>query len=76
MHRNYKAGFHSNSRIKYNRFADDKTKNHYIIRDEENNTKIMVDKIYHYSVSNATEKEFNRRNNKYKVTQDDYDSDY
>ena len=76
MHRNYKSGNHSNGRIRYNKFACDRTKNHYIITEHDFNTKVMVDKIYNLSNSNAEEKEFNHRDNRYKLTEDDYDSDY
>ena len=80
MHRNYKAGLHSNSRIKYNRFANEKTNNRYIVTESfDHQFKVTMDKLYKNTenVSNAYMKEMNHRNNNYKVTDEDYyDSDY
>ena len=73
MHRNYKACYHSNNRIRYNRIVNKKTINRYIIEEKDGRTtKITTDYLYIYSVSNKTQKELNKRDNKYKITNDDY----
>ena len=73
MNRNYKAGYRSNNRIRYNRIANKKTINRYIIEEKDGTTtKVTTDYLYVYSVSNQKQKELNYRNNNYKVTEEDY----
>lgn len=68
MHRNSKSGCLSNNRISYNRLTKSKTKNYNMF--EEN--KINNYKLYDVSVSNVEKKRLNNRNNKYKITDEDY----
>jgi hypothetical protein len=77
MHRNYKAGLHSNSRIKYNKFTNEKTNNRYIVTQLfDNQFKVTMDKLYKSTenLSNANMKEMNHRDHYYKITDEDYDS--
>jgi hypothetical protein len=86
MRRNFKAGIYSNNRIKYNRYANEKTNNRYIVTQLfDNEFKVTMDKLYKNTdnISNAEMKVLNHRNNNYKITDDDYydgnycnDSDY
>ena len=73
MHRNYKSGIQSNNRIRYNKITNSKTNNiHIINQNKEDELKINTDRLYDVSVSNKKMKEYLSKNNKYKITNDDY----
>ena len=76
MHRNYKAGIQSNNRIRYNKITNSKTNNIYIMNhNEEDELKINTDRFFNINKltsSNKKNKEFLSKNNKYKITNDDY----
>lgn len=68
MHRNCKCNIYSNKSIKYNWITNSKTSNRTFIDGE----KIRSEVLYHVSVSNKKQKEMNYRNNKYKITDEDF----
>jgi hypothetical protein len=67
MRRNHNSGIYSNNSIRYNMFADKKTKNivYGLI-------KINCNKIYNLSNSNKTEKMLNHREKYYRITSEDF----
>lgn len=77
MHRKFKSGYFHNNNIKYNKFKNLKTKMINMEKDEyENICKVSSKNIYSVSVSNEKEKEMSHRDNRYKLTDDDYNDDY
>jgi hypothetical protein len=68
MYRKYKSNIYSNKSIKYNYITNSKTSNRTIVDD----VKIRSEKLYNVSVSNKEKKEMNNRNNKYKITNEDF----
>lgn len=74
MHRENKSKIFSNKSIKYNRITNTNTSNRTFILNEETNetNKIRSEYLYKVSVSQKRKKELNHRDNKYKITDEDY----
>lgn len=73
MYRKFKSGYFHNNNIKYNQFEYTKTKMIKMELDENNNLrKVSSKNIYDVSVSNETQKNLSRKDNTYKITNDDY----
>lgn len=75
MHRKFKAGYFHNNNIKYNKLEYSKTKMIEMKIDEDNIIKTNSKNIYNCSVSNATKKMLAHRDNKYKISDEDYYGD-
>ena len=73
MYRKFKSGYFHNNNIKYNMFEYSKTKMINMELDDNNNLiKKSSKNIYNVSVSQKTKKMLAHRDNKYKITDDDY----